>query len=167
MVISIYRKYLRPQGCYHKLSIVSRIALTNPWSVPQQPPIKPAPACINAGMYCTNSRAVVRKTVLSSTISGSPALGYIQMGRSVACRRREQIGRNASMPCPQFAPMPSIPILINSSKTCSGEFPIMVRSLFSPESYTMLTMTGSPVCLAAVAAILASTTSIIVSTIIP
>ena len=49
------------------------------------------------------------------------------------------------MPWPQFEPITSAPAASNCSAACSGVVPIIVRSLFAPESKIMQATTGSPV----------------------
>src|SRR5208282_2800455 len=122
--------------------------------VPQQPPTNVAPALASSFAALANSSGVVLYFATPPTISGSPALGFIQTGRSHAATRRLQIAMYSLAPTPQFAPIPCTPSLRRALATCSGVAPMIVRSRFFPESQTKETITGKPVSSAAAAAIL-------------
>ena len=74
------------------------------------------------------------------------------------------MGAACSTPTPQFAPTASAPASTIAAATASGVAPIIVRSLFLPESNAKETITGSPVLLAAATARRASSMSLMVST---
>ena len=82
-------------------------ALTNSGVVPQQPPMKLAPASTSAGAYDAKASAVCLYTVRPSAISGSPALALIQTGRSVADRMRRADGHEGgdSLPAVRADPV--------------------------------------------------------------
>src|SRR5271157_6635362 len=91
--------------------------------VPQQPPTKVAPAFASSLAAPANSSGVVLYFAIPPTISGSPAFGFIQIGRLHAATRRLQIAMYSRAPTPQLAPMPCTPSHAKAVATCSGVAP--------------------------------------------
>ena len=108
-----------------------------------------------------NSSGTTSKTVLPSSVLGSPALGFTTMGSEQQAAMRFTIGSILSGPNPQLTPIAST--LRPSSIATVPSTPPPVRSL-PASSYTQVTITGrSHTSCAAMTAALASYASLIVS----